>query len=105
MHEGLVEHILLELTSSLASFTSKSPKEKASAKEIILLLTRTAGESFVGVNTAPMTIYALLEKFVTRTNKLKRYGRDMSKLVLDTNPRTLVEMCLNSPIEKANKTK
>ena len=52
-----------------------------------------------------MTIDALLEKFLTGTEMYRTYGQNMSKLVLDAKPRPLVEMCLDSPTEKAKKIK
>ena len=93
MHEGLAEHILIELTSCISQLiTTWSNETKASVKENIITLMEAAGRSVNGNERAAMTIDALLEPFDTGTEKAKSWGQGVSKFVQLTKPKKAKHM-------------
>jgi len=105
MHEGLAEHILIELTSCISSFTRWSPEEIALVKESIIILMEAAGESVMDGDKQSMAVAELLERFLTGTEKAKSYSQSASKSILDSQPGPFIEMCFDSPTKKSKELK
>lgn len=106
MYEGLAEHILIELTSCIALLFEKwSEDTKSSARASIILLMEAAGVSVNEYEKQVMTIDALLDRFVTGTEKEKTWGQGVSKFVCCPKPGPIREMCFDSPAKKAKHLK
>ena len=76
LYEDLAEHILIELAANFATLNENWPDETVeSVKQSALVLMDAAGELISHEDAVGLSIEVLLEKFLTRTEKTKAWGK------------------------------
>ncbi len=105
LYDGLAEHILLELASSISSLGERwTNKEKSSVKESVTTLMEAAGVITTKEDNMCIPLDNLLEQFLTGMEKIKPWGR-RSKLSKSSVQGPINLLCFDSPYKKAKKLK
>ena len=100
LYDGLAEHILLELTSCIASLSEKWTNEVASSvKESVQILMEAAGAVQRGEDMTNMPLDKVLEGFLTGTEKAKAWGQ--RKLSNSPAQGPIEMLSFESPTKKA----
>lgn len=103
--EDMAEHLLLELTSCLASLNEDwSPETMSEVKQRVIVLMDAAGETVSDEDRKSMTLDSLLDNFLTGTEKTKTWGvLNRSAKASQQGPITQID--LTSPAKKAKDLK
>ena len=103
--EDMAEHLLLELTSCLASLIEDWSGETLSwVKQSVIILMEAAGETVSDEDKRSITLDALLDIFLTGTEKIKAWGKqNHSAKASQQGP--ITQLCLSSPAKKAKELK
>ena len=105
LYDGLAEHILLKLASSVSSLGERwTNEETSSVKESVTTLMEATGVNTTEEDNTCIPLDNLLEQFLTGTEKIKPWGR-RSKISKSSVQGPINLLCFDSPSKKAKKLK
>ena len=104
--EDLAEHILLELTPCVPQLQERwlGPME-AYVKESVILLMEAAGETVDDESKRSMSLKALLQRFLTGTEKTKSWGKRSHSHSTPMEKGPIYTLSFESPAKKAKDLK
>jgi hypothetical protein len=104
LYEDLAEHILDELAANYTSLKEDWPTETiTSLKDSAIILMEAAGESVDQREATTSQLEALLEKFVTGTEKTKTWGKARVSPPSEQGP--ITKLPLSSSVQEAKELK